>query len=93
MGECSFGGGECRRRCEHAKGGVAAEGRGVAIVLHDLVHAQCAADDVLVLHGGRVAAFGPPAETLTPDLIRAVFGIRVVAARDGERGFWVPAAR
>jgi len=73
--------------------GVAAEGRGVAIVLHDLVHAQRAADDVLLLHGGRVAAFGPSAETLTPDLIRTVFGIRVVAARDGERAFWVPAGR
>lgn len=73
--------------------GVAAEGSGVAIVLHDLVHAQRAADDVLVLHEGRGAAFGPSAETLTPDLIRAVFGIRVVAARDGERDFWVPAGR
>ena len=71
----------------------AEQGRGVAIVLHDLVHAQRAADDVLVLQGGRVAAVGPPAEVLTPDLIRAVFGIRVVAARDGECGFWVPAGR
>ena len=77
----------------HRLRGVAAEGRGVAIVLHDLLHAQRAADDVLVLHAGRVAVFGPPAETLTPDLIRAVFGIRVVAARDGERQFWVPAGR
>ncbi|HEX8383755.1 MAG TPA: ABC transporter ATP-binding protein [Sphingomonas sp.] len=71
----------------------AGEGKGVAIVLHDLVHAQRAADDVLLLHRGRVVAFGPPAEVVTPDIVRAVFGVRVVAARDGERDFWVPAGR
>ena len=68
-------------------------GRGVAIVLHDLVHAQRAADDVLVLDGGRVVAFGPPADMLTPDVIGAVFGVRVVVARDGGRDFWVPVGR
>ncbi len=71
----------------------ARQGRGVAIVLHDLVHAQRAADDVLLLHQGRVVAFGPAAEVLTPDAIGAVFGVRVVEARDGDRSFWVPAGR
>lgn len=69
------------------------EGRGVALVLHDLVQAQRAADDALLLRDGRVHAFGPAAEVLTPDNIRAVFGVRVIPADDGGRRLWVPAGR
>lgn len=54
---------------------VAGQGRGVAIVLHDLALAAGAADDVLVLQHGRVAAFGPVATTLTPALVAAVFDV------------------
>lgn len=71
----------------------AGEGRGVAIVLHDLVQAQRAADDALLLSDGRVAAFGPADDVLTPDNLQAVFGVRMVAAQDGERTLWVPAGR
>ena len=71
----------------------AGEGRGVAVVLHDLVHAQRAADDAMLLHHGRVVAFGPAAEVLTPDHLQAVFGVRLVEARDGARTLWVPAGR
>lgn len=71
----------------------AGEGRGVAIVLHDLVQAQRAADDALLLDRGRVVAFGPAAEVLTPANLQAVFGVRVIAARDGERLLWVPDGR
>ena len=71
----------------------AGEGRGVAIVLHDLVQAQRAADDALLLDHGRVVAFGLAADVLTPDHLQAVFGVRVIAARDGERLLWVPAGR
>ena len=44
------------------------------------------ADRVLVLHrGGRIAARGTPAEVLTPDLLREVYGVeaRVVHDEDG----------
>ena len=68
-------------------------GGSVAIVLHDLVQAQRAADDALFLHHGRAVAFGPVADVLTPDNLRAVFGVRLVEARDGARTLWVPAGR
>ena len=74
-------------------GTYAGEGRGVAIVLHDVVQAQRAADDALLLRDGRVAAFGSAADVLTPDNLQAVFGVRVIAARDGDRTLWVPAGR
>jgi len=57
---------------------VAARGTGVVIVLHDLAHAARIADDVLLLQGGRHVAFGPAADTLTPDRLRALFGVEVV---------------
>jgi iron complex transport system ATP-binding protein len=71
----------------------AGRGRGVAVVLHDLVHAQRAADDALLLHQGRVLAFGPAAQVLTPDALGAVFGVRLLPASDGGRTIWVPAGR
>lgn len=60
-------------------------GRLVVAVTHDLTLAARHADTVLVLADGRIAAFGPPGETLTPALMREVFAIDVLAvARDGE---------
>lgn len=47
----------------------------VLVVLHDLNLALAYADDLLTLSGGRVVAAGSTASTLTPDLVRAVFGI------------------
>jgi len=57
---------------------VAVRGTGVAIVLHDLAHAARIADDVLLLQDGRLIAFGPAAETLTPERLRGLFGVDVV---------------
>ena len=48
----------------------------VVAVLHDLAHAARCADRVVALHGGRVHADGPPAEVISPDLLREVFGVR-----------------
>lgn len=47
---------------------------GVLAVLHDLNLAAQYADRVLVLADGRVSAFGPPREVLTPTLIGEAFG-------------------
>lgn len=55
----------------------AAAGTGVVIVLHDLLQAGRAADDVLLLKDGAVAAFGPAREVLTPKRLGAVFDISV----------------
>ncbi len=46
--------------------------------LHDLNLAACYCDRVYVLAGGEVAASGPPEEVLTPELVRAVFGVGAV---------------
>jgi iron complex transport system ATP-binding protein len=49
--------------------------RGVAVVaiLHDLNLATLAADRIVVLDGGRVAADGAPSDTVTDDLLARVF--------------------
>lgn len=59
----------------------------VLAVLHDLNLAAAFAPRVAILDEGRVVADGPPAEVLSPDLVRRVFGVRVDEARtpDGHR--------
>ncbi|MEJ8572599.1 heme ABC transporter ATP-binding protein [Microbaculum marinum] len=54
---------------------VRAGGGGLAI-LHDLRLASDYADRVIVVDDGRTVANGPPAATLTADLIERVFGVR-----------------
>ncbi len=53
----------------------ATEGRTVVIVLHDLNQASRYAHHLVALREGRVAAEGAPAEIVTEDLVRDVFGI------------------
>lgn len=57
---------------------LARDGLGIAIVLHELPLAAQFCDQLLVLHGGRVAAAGAPADILTPALLAEVFQIRGV---------------
>jgi len=54
---------------------LAHDGRAVLAVVHDLTLASRFGDRVIVLNGGRVVADGEPIRTLTPDLLRQVFGI------------------
>jgi len=54
-------------------------GTGVAIVLHDLAHALRVADQVVLLHHGRLAAAGPPAMVLTNDHLTRVYGITITS--------------
>lgn len=69
----------------------AAHGSGVVIVLHDLIQAGRAADDVLLLKHGAVAAFGPAAKVLTPERLRALFDVEVQMAK-GPHGRLLPIA-
>jgi iron complex transport system ATP-binding protein len=57
--------------------------RGVAVVaiLHDLNLATLAAGRIVVLDGGRVAADGPPAETVTDELLARVFKVASAVSR------------
>lgn len=50
-------------------------GSTVVTAVHDLGLAAAYCDLLLVLDGGRAAAFGPPRDVLTPDLLRGVFGV------------------
>ena len=51
----------------------------IVAALHDLSHAAHAAH-VVVLDGGGVAASGPPAHALAPDVIERVFDVRAAVA-------------
>ncbi|MFH8343526.1 heme ABC transporter ATP-binding protein [Streptomyces sp. NPDC018045] len=51
----------------------AAAGAAVAVVLHDLGLAAAYADRAALLHGGRVAAQGPPAEVFGAELLSRVY--------------------
>ncbi|WP_342152803.1 ABC transporter ATP-binding protein [Methylorubrum sp. SB2] len=61
--------GQVRRLSEH----------GIAVVLstHDPGHAFLCADRVALLHGGRLAGLGAPAETVTPETLRLLYGVEV----------------
>lgn len=51
------------------------EGRTMVVVLHDLNQAARFSDHLIVMSDGRLAAAGPPAEVLTEELLKQVFGL------------------
>lgn len=56
---------------------LAATGRAVVVVVHDLSLAGAVADRVALLSGGALVSLGPPAEVLTADAISEVYGLVV----------------
>jgi len=68
--------------------GLAAEGRGVVVSLHDLFLAGRGPDRAMLLDDGRVVAEGDPLRVLTGEAARRAFGIPLVA---GPGGSVVPA--
>ncbi|MFE2410732.1 ABC transporter ATP-binding protein [Kitasatospora sp. NPDC059408] len=54
---------------------VAAGGRTVVMVLHDLAAAARYADLLVALRDGAVVAGGPPREVVDPDLVRALYDV------------------
>lgn len=72
---------------------LAAEGRTVIAVLHDLTMAARFADRVLVLDGGQAAAFGPPDETLTETRLAETFGLACTFIDIDGRRVPIPAGR
>ena len=56
---------------------LAAEGRAVALVLHDLSLALRFADRLAVLDGGRLIALGTPDEMMSTEILQKTFGVRI----------------
>ncbi|AMD00821.1 putative siderophore transport system ATP-binding protein YusV [Halomonas chromatireducens] len=54
---------------------LAAGGRTVVMVLHDLASACRYADHLLALHNGQLVAAGPPGEVVTTGLVRRLYDI------------------
>ena len=54
----------------------------VIVALHDLNLAARFAHRIMVLHGGRIAARGTPAEVLTPGLLREVYRVEARVQHD-----------
>ena len=71
------------------------EGRTVVLVLHDLNQAARYSDHLVAMKDGRVVAEGPPAEVVTEELVREVFGLdcRVVPDPVTATPMVVPARR
>ncbi|WP_380285828.1 ABC transporter ATP-binding protein [Kitasatospora purpeofusca] len=61
-------------------------GRTVVAVLHDLNQAARYADHLVAMREGRIVAQGPPAEVVTAELVREVFGLESVVVPDPVTG-------
>jgi iron complex transport system ATP-binding protein len=65
---------------------LAGQGRAVVVVLHDLSLAAAYADEIAMIHGGRLAALGAPADVLTEERIEAVYETPVRVLADPDSG-------
>lgn len=63
------------------------EGRLVVATIHDLTLAARYATHLMALRGGRLAAFGPMAETLTAGLLSQVFDVEACISGTGRETF------
>ena len=64
--------------------GLAEQGSGVVVTLHDLSLAARVADRVVVLAQGRIVADGPPESCLAPEVLRAAYGVEAVIVQGAE---------
>jgi len=65
---------------------LADRGTALGVVLHDLGHAASVADEVILLHDGRVRASGRPADVLTSENLSEVYGLHIDTVVDDETG-------
>ena len=66
--------------------GLAAEGRTVVMVLHDLSLAAAYSDRVVVMRDGKVLADGTPREAIDPALLAEAYGLRADVLDDPAGG-------
>lgn len=58
----------------------------IGLVLHDLDQAASVADEIVLLHEGRVRASGLPEDVLTTELLTEVYGLPIDVVHDHETG-------
>lgn len=63
---------------------LAEEGKGVVVVLHDLILALKYADEIAVMREGRVVLQAEPQEVFTSGALRDVFGVEIRSIADGD---------
>ena len=68
----------------------AADGRGVAIVLHDMSLAGRYCDRVAMLDRGRLIAAGPTEDVLTAALVERIYGVESIAVEAEDRAVVLP---
>jgi iron complex transport system ATP-binding protein len=56
---------------------LARQGKGIVVVLHDLVLAARLCDELVLMHEGRVVRHGQPEQVLQDDVMRSVYGVTV----------------
>ena len=83
-----------RMRVMRTVQGLTQDGYAVIQSTHDPEQAYLYSDKILALHGGRVAAFGTPQETITSGLISALYGeeVEVCSMRGDQIRVCIPAA-
>ncbi|RBO78511.1 ABC transporter ATP-binding protein [Marinomonas aquiplantarum] len=58
----------------------------IVVVLHDINYASLYADQIVALKQGRIVFKGPPDQVLTPDSIKALYGVEVdIIEHQGKR--------
>ncbi|MCI3923984.1 ABC transporter ATP-binding protein [Paenibacillus sp. TRM 82003] len=62
------------------------EGRTIVMVVHDLNHASRYAQHMIAISSGQVISSGSPAEVMTQDMLRRVFGIEADLVPDPRTG-------
>ena len=61
-------------------------GRTSIVVLHDIAQAARYGDRLVVMHAGRIVAEGKPADVVTPELLRDVYGLECAVYPDPVSG-------
>ncbi|WP_287124370.1 ABC transporter ATP-binding protein [Chromohalobacter sp.] len=65
---------------------LATAGKTIVMVIHDLASACRYADHLIAMHQGRVVAEGPPGETVTPALVKRLYGVECSLMTDPATG-------
>nr|CDQ35007.1 putative siderophore transport system ATP-binding protein YusV [Virgibacillus halodenitrificans] len=65
---------------------LAASGKTIVMVIHDLVSACRYADHLVAMHQGHVIAEGLPSQTVTPELVKRLYGVDCTLMTDPATG-------